>query len=151
MNTCTDFFREYQRNDRAIGFAAPGADLEKLETAKERNQFLLAHAKASSSRDAARKVYLAVRLLNYAEEDDKPGMVEKTQSLLRAVAQRLRHDRWVLGDMRALRGAMAEVELIPSDYGCAPEGGGLVSDEKDKILMALDTALDFMCRPRLLH
>jgi hypothetical protein len=51
--------------------------------------------------------------------------------------------------MGSMRAAIAKVEMIPNDYGCAPEGGGLVSNEKDKILTALGTALDFMRRPRL--
>jgi hypothetical protein len=122
MNTCTDFFREYQRHDRAIGFCESESDREKLETAKEYAQFSLAHAKASSSRDAARKVYLAVRLLNVAVGYDEPDMVDEAQSLLRPIAEGLRHDRWAPNDTRALRGAMATVERIPSDYGCAPDG-----------------------------
>jgi hypothetical protein len=149
MNTCTDFFREYQRNDRAIGFAAPGADSEKLETAKERNQFLLAHAKASSSRDAAYKVYMVSRLLNAAGGDEEQDVIEKTQSLLRVIAQRLRHDCWTSDDECALRRATAVVESIPT---CdeSPDGCGLTSSETDLVSTALRTALAIM-RPRRLH
>jgi hypothetical protein len=41
MNTCTNFFRKYQRHDRAIGFCESESDREKLEAAKEYAQFQL--------------------------------------------------------------------------------------------------------------
>jgi hypothetical protein len=91
---------------------------------------------------------LAARLLNLAAYDE-PGIPERAQSMLRPIAEGLRLGSWVLEDTQTLRGVMVEIDRIPSDYGCAPDGGGLVAADKDKISVALETALGFMCRPRL--
>ncbi len=76
-------------------------------------------------------------------------MIEKTQSLFRVIAERLRHDCWTSDDECALRRATATVESIPT---CdeSPDGYGLASSEMDLLSTALRTALAVM-RPRRLH